>query len=196
MKPLEFLKWLRPDGPWVLTAIHPDNGSVKTNTCANAADVREFLHEHGSRANIYYSVNPCRRTMTRKARKQDIATAEFVHADLDPRDDETPAQAKARYRRQLDSCEPAPTAIIDSGNGLQVLWRLKSPSQNFSDVEARSRALTLKLGGKAGTQNVDRILRLPGTINRPQKRKRDLGRVRCEASVIEANGGSDSAAPS
>jgi hypothetical protein len=28
MKPLEFLKWLRPDGPWVLTAIHPDNGSV------------------------------------------------------------------------------------------------------------------------------------------------------------------------
>ena len=46
-----------------------------------------------------------------------------------------------------------------------------------------------RLGAKAGTQNIDRILRLPGTINLPNAPKRKHGRVACTASLIEFNDG-------
>ena len=45
-----------------------------------------------------------------------------------------------------------------------------------ADVEARSAALMVRLGAEAGTQNIDRILRLPGTINLPNKAKLKAGR--------------------
>src|SRR5262249_13395804 len=81
-------------------------------------------------------------------------------------------------------------------NGIQALWKLStriplngSPDQ-VAEIEERTKALTLRLGGTAGTQNVDRILRLPGTINLPNAKKRNAGRVECPARLIEFNGAS------
>lgn len=66
--------------------------------------------------------------MSTKAAKKDIAAAEFLHADCDPRADETPVAAKNRYRVALKpSGLPEPTLIVDLGNGLHVLWRLSDP---------------------------------------------------------------------
>ena len=45
-----------------------------------------------------------------------------------------------------------------------------------------------RLGSVAGTQNIDRILRLPGTINLPNKTKRQRGRVPCQTKLIHFNG--------
>jgi hypothetical protein len=94
-KPVEFLKWLRPKGPWLLTAIMPD-GSVTAATVSTAKDVNGFVREHDGKRNIYYSVNPTRKAMNKKPAKTDIAAIEFLLSDLDPTDDETPADAKAR----------------------------------------------------------------------------------------------------
>jgi len=44
-----------------------------------------------------------------------------------------------------------------------------------------------RLGAKAGTQNIDRILRLPGTQNLPNEKKRKDRRAVCSASLIEFN---------
>ena len=46
-----------------------------------------------------------------------------------------------------------------------------------------------RLGSKAGTQNIDRILRLPGTTNLPNKAKQKAGRVKCPTKMIHFNGG-------
>ena len=110
---------------------------------------------------------------------------------------------------QLDAWfEPKPTAIVDSGNGIQCLWRLQEPielgaprknehgklvfypedQEKIEGVEARIKAVMERLGGKAGTQNIDRILRLPGTTNLPGEKKKKAGRVPCRTQLIYFNG--------
>src|SRR5262249_18779976 len=194
--PVDFLEKLRPGGPWVLTAITPD-GTTETITARTAAEVDAFVIVNDGKRNLYYHVNPTKREMTKKAAKADIAAVEYLLADLDPDQGEDSAAAKARYLAELDSFEPKPTVIVDSGNGIQTLWRLTKrielPSEAeaiIADVEARSAALMLRLGAKAGTQNIDRILRLPGTTNLPNKKKRDVGRVPCPTKLIGFNGAS------
>jgi hypothetical protein len=193
---IDFLQQLRTGGPWVLTAITPD-GPPETITATTAEEVDHFIRKHNGKRNLYYSVNPTKGRMTKKAAKTDIAAIEYLLADLDPNDGEASADAKTRYLTQLDTFKPKPTAIIDSGNGVQCLWKLAEPiklSSNaepiIADVEARTAAVMLRLGGKPGTQNIDRILRLPGTTNLPNKKKRKEGRVVCETKLIQFNGAS------
>src|SRR5262245_56036193 len=121
--PVDFLDKLRPGGPWVLTAILPDGGT-QTITAKTAAQVDGFVRKYNGKRNLYYSVNPTRKAMTNKAAKKDIAAVEYLLADLDPNDGEDSAAAKERYLQELASCEPKPTAVVDSGNGIQCLWRL------------------------------------------------------------------------
>src|SRR5262249_18734010 len=195
---INFLKQLRSNGPWVLTGIIPD-GSTITVTVQTTAEVNAFVHEHDGKRNLYYSVNPTRKALASKAKKADIAAVEYLLADLDPADGETSEAAKARYLGQLNgSFEPRPTAIVDSGNGIQCLWKLANPivlpeeeavrKAIIADVEARSAALMVRLGAKPGTQNIDRILRLPGTINLPNAKKRREGRVECPTKLLSFNG--------
>jgi hypothetical protein len=190
---IEFLEQLRPGGPWVLTAIIP-NGKTHTITTTDVNEVSDFVRANDGKKNSYYSVNPTRAAKTTKAKKSDIAAIEYLLADLDPKDDETPEAAKARYLAALKIHKPAPTAIVDSGNGIQVLWRLEKPillkgdsSALIYDVESRVAANMRQLGSVAGTQNIDRILRLPGTTNLPNKKKLKAGRVPCPTELIQFN---------
>jgi hypothetical protein len=187
---IAFLEKLRPGGPWVLTAIVPD-GALTTITAKTSTEALGFIRAHNGRRNIYFSVNPTRTPMTAKAAKTDIATLEYVLADLDPAEGESSVDAKARYRAQLETFEPRPTFVIDSGNGIQLFWRLTvsiglgepgpgangtlcySPKEQakIDQVEARSAAVMVQLNAKAGTQNIDRILGCPArSICRMQKR--------------------------
>lgn len=205
-----FLERLRPSGPWVLTAIEPDPSKpgqvyIETTTAHEIGTARAFVDKYNGHRNLYYSVNPTRVATDRKATKTNIARIEFGLADCDPLPNETPQAAKARYHGVLKTAGvPTPTFIVDSGNGLQLGWRLADPitlpgligdklssdaETIISDVEARFKAAMERLGTKAGTQNIDRILRLPGTQNLPNAAKRKAGRVVCSASLIEFNDG-------
>ena len=202
---VEFLELLRPGGPWVLTAIIPD-GVATTITAYDERDVLAFLQTNDGQKNIYYSVNPTRTALTKKAAKTDIAAIEYALGDLDPKDDETPEAAKARYLEQLSE-QPKPTAIVDTGNGLQCLFKLATPivlaaplagdgklkfstedQAKIDDIEARIKAVMLRLNSPAGTQNIDRIFRLPGTTNLPNEAKRRKGRVPCATRLLHFNG--------
>ena len=208
---VEFLKLLRPGGPWVLSAIVPD-GAIETITTMTVDDIRTFVSRHNGKRNLYYSVNPTRIAMDKKAAKVDIAAIEYLLADLDPKENERTEDAKVRFLAGLDELKPTPTTIINSGNGIQVLLKLVEPikladpiiitnkkgeqervfpeetAKLIADVEARVKNLMETLGSVAGTQNIDRILRLPGTINLPNAKKLKAGRVKCQTKLIKFNG--------
>ena len=180
-----FLKRLHPGVPWeTLTAITPD-GTTTVRSLDNPASWCEFISAHNIDKGIYYSVNLTQTAMVKKAAKTDIAKITCFRADADPNDDETPEAAKSRYQTSVKQL-PRPTVCTDSGNGLQFLWRLKVPlgPGYESRVEAINKAIMKVLGTKAGTQNIDRILRLPGTINHPNAAKRAKGRVACKATLV------------
>ena len=205
---LTFLKALRPAGPWVLTAIDPVTEAIETITVRTADEVAAFVGRYNGKRNLYYSVNPTRTELRKKAKKTDIAAIEYALADLDPNKGEASNAAKARYLRQLEGAfEPKPVAAVDSGNGIQCLWRLQElialgapikekdslrygpeDQAKIDDVEARIAAVMQRLGGKVGTQNIDRILRLPGTTNLPNEKKRNDGRVPCSTKLLWFNG--------
>jgi hypothetical protein len=75
--PVTFLEKLRPGGPWVLTAIVPE-GATTAITAHTTDQIEFFVRKHDGRANLYYSVNPTRTAMSKKAAKTDIAAVEYV----------------------------------------------------------------------------------------------------------------------
>ena len=157
---VEFLELLRPDGPWVLTAIVPDGGT-ETTTARTADEIAEFVAKHNGIRNLYYSVNPTRGSMTKKAAKTDIAAIEYLLSDLDPQPDETPEGAKARYLAALDKFKPEPTAIVDSGNGIQTLYKLVERIELPDPVILVSKKRRAQAGLPNGDSGADRRRREP-----------------------------------
>lgn len=207
---LDFLEKLRPGGPWVLVRINPKAprntlGAIETITTSDLALARQFCIQWNGHWNLYFSVNPTRTAVSKKPAKTDIAKIEYLFADCDPAADEQPYQAHARYLSECEKKLPMPTFTLKSGNGLQFLWRLdisielpepvidiESRKKTYSpqtlgiiqNIEARGKNILLQLGADVGTQNIDRILRLPGTTNVPDATKIAAKRIVCEAELL------------
>jgi integrase len=111
----------------------------------------------------------------RKATKADVSRALHIHVDVDD------AGGLDRIRKSL----PKPTAVVFSGGGYQAFWKLREPSTALTRVERVNLEIARGLGGD-NCHNIDRIMRLPGTINVPNAKKRNAGRVPTLAYVIEA----------
>ena len=190
---LEFLKVLRPAGAWVLTAIVPDGPTTtRTFEASDEAGVRKFIVSHNATENVYFTGNLCGR-VKKKPAKADMTGAIFLHTDDDPREGETPDEAKARILAAYDAHDPPPSIIIDSGNGLQGFWlfqedyqlpEIEDVEERVAEIELRNKALAKALGTTPGTHNIERLLRLPGTVNHPNKAKLKKGRVACMARVV------------
>ena len=180
---IDFLHLFRPGGPWVLTAIHPDKkdgdkDKIRTATFRSDADVLRWLERYGDFCNLYYMANPARRDLSSKATKADVEEAAWLWTDVD--------DPEARPR--IDAFPLKPTVIVFSGGGWQPLWKLDPPipiegeEAKWEDPELRNKRLIEVLGGDKSCFNIDRVLRLPGTINRPDARKRKRGRAEALAT--------------
>ena len=190
---IEFLEWFRPGGPWTLSAIVP-GGRITTTTfrADQTKMLLEWLEVHVGRENIYFQVNYAGdANLTKKANKKDIKEAHWLHVDMDPSADPALFDAeRARILKKLEGCVPPPSLIIDSGGGYQGFWRLDKPvkpdGEDWVEFERYNRQLEAELGGDH-CHNVDRIMRLPGTINVPNKKKRQAGREEALALVQSKN---------
>jgi hypothetical protein len=190
---VQFLQGWAPEGPWVLTSIAPDGGKIDTITFGpgDVVKMRDWIQERQGVQNLYFTVNATRGPMTIKPKKSDIRGMRAIHVDVDPREGEDPAAEKDRAVKLLRDFKPAPTVITDSGNGAQGFWLLDNEHAT-PDEATRAEAELYNLHIETVLQadachNIDRIMRLPGTVNLPNKKKRDKGRVPCPTSVVEVD---------
>lgn len=188
----EFLLRVYPEGPWLLTAISPDRKSISTRTFYPDRPrlLEDWLSEKTPAHNIYWSVNRPRRDMDRKANREDIAKVCYLHVDVDPRAGEDLEEEQKRIFKLMQyppKGVPRPTFVIFSGGGFQAFWRLIEPIP-VDGLEAAERAKLYNLElehrfGADSCHNIDRICRLPGTINIPDAVKRRKGRKKALATL-------------
>lgn len=197
---LDFLRLIYPDGPWMLTAISVDKKSIeaRTFTPKDHEDVLAWLELHKQK-NLYYSVNqPIKEAREkRKLSKTDVLSAHFVHVDVDPRAGEDVGAEQNRILARLHDYKIKPTVIVFSGGGYNALWRLDkqvdiafgspSPEETIAraiDFERRNWQMEIDFETPDHCRDVSRILRLPGTINRPNAEKVAKGRTPALAKIV------------
>lgn len=183
-------KWYG-DAPRQLVSIVPD-GAIASKCLwpQNPAELRTWLREQvAANRNLYFHVNQPGWALDKRAEKKDIRTVRALHVDIDPRKDESPEDCKKRALAALAAYEPPPSVVLDSGGGVQAFWMLAEPitldgtQEAWEKVEAYNIAIQ-KAFDADSCFNIDRIMRLPGTINNPNKKKVSKGRVAVPASLL------------
>lgn len=137
--------------------------------------------------NVYWTVNYARPGLDKKPSKHDIRAARFVHVDIDP-PKSGGAFDKVAIAAAMTEIEAPPSFIIDSGGGLQAFWRLDQPCENMASIEGINTQVRDYFEADA-CQNIDRLMRLPGSVNYPDKKKQMRGRVPALARFVVADEG-------
>jgi len=203
---IQFLRQWSPDGDWTLTRISVDKKQVKTETFnqSTEAECLAWLAKYNGVQNLYFSLNPTR-CYTKKSSKQDITELRWLYVDLDaPKTDDLETELVSLHSRlahKLPDGVPKPTVIWKSGGGWWAAWKLRDPvntgvemlgSDPGMDAEIMSRIedlerYNIRLEDKLGADNchnIDRIARLPGSVNLPDDKKVQKGREVALAEVV------------
>jgi hypothetical protein len=199
---VDFLRQLLGvDAPWPLIAIAKD-APIRAATFSPAAKREIGVPKWIRRWNddgydIYFAVNPLKKALGKKATKDDVAAAAYLWIDLDPRKGEDPAAEQAALDRAFDGERPpgipVPTWEVDSGRGRWAFWRLR---ENVP-VDGENGAATLGVEGRGrgierafsknyadNCRNIERIARLPGTVNHKTGRRACVTAHRPEAVYV------------
>lgn len=188
-KAVEFLQSLREGGNHNIVAFHPDTDFQDGITSNDTEALLDFIEEYNGSHNLYFTVNePHDNAPNGKLAKRHIKNINAVYLDVDPRKDHDLEEERKRLN-VLDTkimSENDPSFIIDSGGGHQVFWKLDKPVEinpkRQDYFEAIGRGLAHKYQGD-NVQNVDRLMRLPFTVNCPNEKKRQRGRKPALAKV-------------
>lgn len=175
---VEFLERMFPDQSRHLVAMDQKGRVTARSFSASETDkMRAWIDARQGLSNLYFHVNRMRAGFAnKKATKEDVAIALRFHSDIDDQD------AKARVLR----FNPPPSVVVFSGGGYHPYWNLKEPTSDLLRVEVSNLAISKALGGD-NCHNIDRIMRLPGTVNLPNAKKRKAGRKPELARVVKAD---------
>jgi hypothetical protein len=192
-----------------LVAILPDSkGNLPARTFAvgdNSLLINRWLEQQqlGQR-NCYFHINSLKdEIVDHKAGKSDVSRAEFVQIDLDYvdlagvsfADKATVALARKYALDEIEGFSAHPLAIVETGGGIQALWRIYGGETDLAIVEALSEKFAWVFGASPSCANIDRIFRIPGTTNFPNKKKRETDRRGVAHATLYAlaEAGSDAA---
>ena len=192
---IAFLRQFYPKGPWVLTAIDPSKKGLETATFLDEQEdeMSAWIDKWNGKRNLYFSVAEPIRPVNKKMGRKDIKRVWYLHVDVDPRAGEDLAEEQARclalVTTDLPEGVPPPSFSLFSGGGYQAFWRLKDPIVIEGDMDKAEEAKLFnvqleRLFGADNVHNIDRIMRLPGTVNIPDEKKRAKGRTEQVATLL------------
>ena len=190
---IRFLHLVRPDGRCVLSAICPNGGGIETRTIElDPPDrARAFLGKWNGKRNLYWTPNTVKADANpnKKPERGDIDEVNMLFVDVDPRPGTGFEAERKRILTSLEQYAPPPSAIVDSGNGYQGFWLLDAPFYVGGNLDAAAEIelynifIRDRLGGD-NCHTIEHLMRLPGTLNLPNEKKRKAGRVERAASVV------------
>ncbi len=132
------------------------------------------FHSPGWKArNVHFGPNPRRRKGGTTA---DVALARCLFVDIE---NVTADEAMVRIAA---TALPDPSAIVSSGGGVHVYWRLAEPMDDLNIWTGRQKALIGVLASDPVVHDPPRVMRLPGTMNH----KYDPPRL-CEIIACDPN---------
>ena len=183
---MDFLHRFEPEGPWVIYAKQTSNQFVVETFYPKTADkCRAFLEKHAPTCNMYIGVNPPIKDMAKKTQREDLKEMRWLHVDVDSRAGEDVEDELFRIKGLMSEKRPTilpePTLVIYSGGGYWGLWRLEHPEpiggsvERCEELHLYNMQLSQLLGGD-NCHNLDRIMRLPGSVNFPDEKKLRKGR--------------------
>jgi len=202
---LAFLRNWPTDFPHVV-AIAPDDRKIEARAFTHedlrpGGPAERWIDKRQGRMNLHFSVNTLGIPIDKKASKADVSEIVALQSDLDPPDGTNPEVFAEETVGALLELERVPSTIIKSGGGVQALWVLKAGDRilvhgdlnKAEDAECYTRGIEEMLASRGlspdtSCHNVDRVMRLPGTINLPNKKKRDKGRKPALATVAYYSG--------
>jgi P4 family phage/plasmid primase-like protien len=190
-----FLERFRPDGYTTFVGIVPEGSAVAaTFNGADASKAANWIESQNRARGVYFTANSTPADLRQKPTKSDIVGIASLWGDVDPLDGNGRAWTAERERLlalagELAALDCSPSFIVDSGNGIQPVWLLANPIESSPEYRAAAEALCARIEaalGAKGTHNVDRLLRVPGTRNLPNAKKRKLGRSETQACLLHA----------
>ncbi len=180
----------------LLSAIKPDS-IIKTRSFVNDVDSAiDWVYSFNEKGyNIYFSVNPTKNGVKKKASKKDILKSDYYHLDVDPSDVlsidkhdlEWYTKARKKVLEVADSLKDKADFIIDSGNGIGVYFR-NDRELNLEDTEKVNKYLVENIGGDKSATDVSRIMRLPFTFNYPNQKKLEKKLIDTTVSIVNKVG--------
>lgn len=172
-----------------LVAILPDTKNIVGKYFGSDVDaaLAWAANVNGNGWGVYWTLNYVGPSVGAKPSKDDIQAARGAHCDLDPPKDGRTWEKGEKIGALADHALP-PSLVIDSGNGVQPVWLLDEPAREWLQIEAANIGIRDTFGGD-DCHNIDRLLRVPGSVNYPNRAKRLRGCVPCMATwVLEDTG--------
>ena len=169
-----------------LRALDPAAGGG-VSLCGRLDDPQEraaletFICDRNGFQNLYVGVDPRRADMAGLAKAgsaADVVAFRSIALDFDKKDGPPADPDWTRTVAELKALDPA--LIVNSGNGVQVWFRVDAADTEIEATVAPIKAAMATLGAD-DTSDLPRVMRLPFTVNLPTKTKRARGNVPCLA---------------
>ena len=160
----EFLTRCFHPGETIALLLRKENPASTTQrivTVEQATAPRYFAwlrYENHNGANVYVAANPLR-SGSRKRTKECIAEVRHLYIDIDVDGEERIAALRA------SDAVPVPSTILSTSPGkYQALWKVEG--FEFDQQENTLKLLAILFGGDSACTDRNRVLRVPGFLNR------------------------------
>lgn len=159
-----------PDGAFLELRIDTGAEIVRLWDTTPAGIINQAKQYHATAKSIWFGPGLRR---TQRGRDEDVGWLQSLWVDCDAKC--FPNQTQEEALEKLQTFDPAPSVIVDTGHGMQGYWVLEAPAEGPQVAEAKSAMHWLRDQLSTGlphaldsVHNPSRMMRLPNTWNRKE----------------------------